>query len=154
MPDEPSPIQLTPIGYVVTRYAEAAHAPSQSSENHRETGRVVLYEHFRDGLDGLDAFPYAWLLTWLHAQRDEQTVDLRVVPRALESTGQTRGVFATRSPHRVNRLGLSLVRVVRVEGSTVHFTGVDLVDGTPVLDIKPWFASTDSPPEHGDPTTG
>jgi tRNA-Thr(GGU) m(6)t(6)A37 methyltransferase TsaA len=146
MPDTAPRIELTPIGHVATRYATADGVPSQSTENAGESGRVVVYGRFRDGLDGLDAFPYVWLLTWLHAQADEDTADLRVVPRALEATGGTRGVFSTRSPHRVNRLGLSLVRVVRVEDGTVHFTGVDLVDGTPVLDIKPWFAGTDSPP--------
>lgn len=148
MPDTAPRIELTPIGYVASSYATADGVPSQSTENTAESGRVVVDERYRDGLDGLDAFAYVWLLTWLHAQRDEDTAALRVVPRALESTGGTRGVFATRSPHRVNRLGLSLVRVVRVAAGTVHFTGVDLVDGTPVLDIKPWFAGTDTPPDH------
>jgi tRNA-Thr(GGU) m(6)t(6)A37 methyltransferase TsaA len=95
---------------------------------------------------GLDEQPYIWLLTWLHAQNDDQTRPLHAVPRSLEGTGQTRGVFATRTPNRHNRIGLSLVRVLSVSGNVVHFEGVDLVNGTPVLDIKPWSRGADTPP--------
>lgn len=141
------PITMTPIGYVVTGYAAVTDVPSQATENFGEPGRVEVLERYAGGLDGLAAHRYAWLLTWLHAQSDEDASHLRVVPRSLEGTGQTRGVFATRSPNRVNRLGLSLVHIVGIEGNVVHFTGVDLVGGTPVLDIKPWWRDTDTPPD-------
>jgi len=145
-PDVHPPVRLEPIGYVVTDYTEPQDAPPQSTIATGEHGRVVLYEQYTDGLMGLQGHPYVWLLTWLHAQPEEQTADMLVVPRSLEGTGQRRGVFATRSPHRHNRIGLSLVRVENIVGNVIDFYGVDLVTGTPVLDIKPWHRGTDTPP--------
>jgi tRNA-Thr(GGU) m(6)t(6)A37 methyltransferase TsaA len=130
---------------VVTAYTRPEDAPPQATENADEAGQVVVYEPYREGLYGLAEHRYVWLLTWLHSQPEEQTTHMRVVPRGLERTGETRGVFATRSPHRHNRLGMSLVRLVGIEDGVVHFRGVDLVDGTPVLDIKPWWRGTDCP---------
>jgi tRNA-Thr(GGU) m(6)t(6)A37 methyltransferase TsaA len=136
-------IRLAPIGVVRTGYDRPAVTPPQSSENADEPAELVLREDFADGLG---AHRYAWLLTWLHDQTDEEANEMRVVPRGLEGTGQTRGVFATRTPNRPNRLGLSLVRILAVEGNVIRFAGVDLVDGTPVLDVKPWSQSSDTPP--------
>jgi tRNA-Thr(GGU) m(6)t(6)A37 methyltransferase TsaA len=139
-------IQMSPIGHVVTGYERPEVTPPQATENFTEPGRVVVYDRFADGLDGLADARYAWLLTWLHAQDDRDTEPLRVVPRGLEGTGETRGVYATRTPNRHNRIGLSLVQVESVRGNVVEFRGVDLVDGTPVLDIKPWSRGADIPP--------
>lgn len=142
----PSPIQLRPIGHVVTGYSRPAETPPQSTENFAEPGRVVLHEEYRRGMVGVEECSYIWLVTWLHAHGEEEAASLRVVPRG-SLTGQERGVFATRAPTRPNRVGMSLVRVVNVEGRVIHFEGVDLVNGTPVLDIKPWVSGTDIPPE-------
>ncbi len=139
-------IQMSPIGHVETGYAQPAVTPPQATENFAEPGRVVLDARFAEGLDGLAQSRYAWLLTWLHAQDDADTAPLRVVPRGLDGTGQTRGVYATRTPNRHNRIGLSLVKVESVRGNVVEFRGVDLVNGTPVLDIKPWSRGADIPP--------
>jgi tRNA-Thr(GGU) m(6)t(6)A37 methyltransferase TsaA len=140
------PVQLSPIGYVVSEFAEPQDAPPQATEAYDQRGQVILYERFAAGLDGLQGQRYVWLLTWLHAQPEEATTEMLVVPRSMEATGGRTGVYATRSPHRHNRLGLSLVRVVGVSGNVLDFYGVDLVNGTPVLDIKPWYAGTDTPP--------
>jgi tRNA (Thr-GGU) A37 N-methylase len=67
------------------------------------------------------------------------------VPRATEATGEVQGVFASRSPVRPNAIALSLVRRLGVDGNVITVGGVDLLDGTPVLDIKPWFADCDLP---------
>ena len=139
-------VRLHPIGVVRTGYDRPGVTPPQATENPDEPGRVVLDERFVEGLDGLARHRYAWLLTWLHAQTDEEAYEMRVVPRGLEGTGQTRGVFATRTPNRPNRLGLSLVKLLDVTGNVIRFEGVDLVDGTPVLDIKPWSQGSDTPP--------
>ncbi len=139
-------IGMSPIGHVETGYPRPEVTPPQATENYGEPGRVVLDERFADGLDGLAQSRYVWLLTWLHAQDDADTAPLRVVPRGLEGTGQTRGVYATRTPNRHNRIGLSLVQVLAVRGNVVEFRGVDLVNGTPVLDIKPWSRGADVPP--------
>jgi len=141
------PIELVPIGYLLTDFTDPADAPPQATEAFAEHGRVVLYDRFAPGLTGLRGHPYVWLITWLHAQPADQTAEMLVVPRSLQATGGRTGVYATRSPHRHNRLGLSLVRVRDVAGNVLDFDGVDLVSGTPVLDIKPWYRGTDSPPD-------
>lgn len=146
-PEQAPAIELAPIGYVLTGFADPADAPSQAAEAVAEAGRVVLYDRYAAGLTGLRGHPYLWLITWLHAQPAEQTTELLVVPRSMEATGGRTGVYATRSPHRPNRLGLSLVRVSSISGNIIEFCGVDLVSGTPVLDIKPWYRGIDSPPE-------
>jgi tRNA (adenine37-N6)-methyltransferase len=134
-----------PIGHVETPYTDAGTVPSQASES-RAVAQVVIDERFADGLLGIDRYQYLWLLTWLDRQPAERP--LRVVPRVTEATGEVQGVFASRFPTRPNPIGLSLVRCVAVEGNVLTIDGVDLIDGTPVLDIKPWFEDCDATPEH------
>ena len=146
-------VELRPIGYVRTSYRSMADTPIQTARNPDEPGRLVLHDQYAPALDGLEGFDYAHLICFLDRawQADSQgtrsfTGDrLRPVPFLLQETGQRVGLFATRSPVRPNYLALSLVRVVAVHGSTVDFTGVDLVDGTPVLDIKPFEPHLDVP---------
>ena len=146
-------VQLRPIGYVQTPYTSLAETPIQTSRNPHEPGRPVVADQYAAGLEGLEGFDYAHLICFLDRawQADDQGrrpftgERLRPVPFLLQGTGQRVGLFATRSPVRPNYLALSLVRVVAVHGSTVDFTGVDLVDGTPVLDIKPFEPHLDVP---------
>ncbi|MBD0747965.1 tRNA (N6-threonylcarbamoyladenosine(37)-N6)-methyltransferase TrmO [Streptomyces sp. CBMA152] len=140
-------VPMTPIGYVVTEYAKPQQAPPQATLAYEDQGRVVLFEPYAPGLDGLAPGWYVWLLTWLHDQTEEETTPLRVVPRGWEKSGRTTGVYATRTPNRHNRIGLSLVRIRDVKENVLYFDGVDLVDGTPVLDIKPYSTTSDTPPE-------
>ncbi|HET9556024.1 MAG TPA: TrmO family methyltransferase, partial [Actinomycetota bacterium] len=103
--------------------------------------------------DGLEGFDYAHLICFLDRAWEADgrgtrpfTGDrLRPVPFLLQETGERVGVFATRVPVRPNYLALSLVRVVAVRGNTVDFAGVDLLDGTPVLDVKPFEPHLDVP---------
>jgi tRNA (adenine37-N6)-methyltransferase len=146
-------LQLRPIGYVQTPYHSLAETPIQTSRNPDEPGRLVLHDQYAPALDGLEGFDYAHLICFLdraweadgRGTRPFAGDRLRPVPFLLQDTGQRVGLFATRSPVRPNYLALSLVRVVAVHGSTVDFTGVDLVDGTPVLDIKPFEPHLDVP---------
>lgn len=141
------PIEVSPIGVVETRFRDPASTPAQAAENYAERGTLVVFQRFADGLDGLAAGRHVWLVTWLHAQHGDGTDTLRCVPRGGDRAA---GVFATRSPARPGRIGLSLVRIARVDGRRVEFDGVDLVDGTPVLDVKPWVRGIDTPPGPGD----
>lgn len=134
------------IGRVTTDLRDAGTAPSQASEGRAATGRIVLDDDLVDGLLGLDTYRWLWVLTWLHDQ-PEGPPPLQLVPRATEAAGKIQGVFASRAPARPNPLGLSLVEQLGIEGTVVTFRGVDLLDGTPVLDIKPWFADCDLPVE-------
>jgi tRNA-Thr(GGU) m(6)t(6)A37 methyltransferase TsaA len=135
-------MRFEPIGHVETAHTDAAAMPSQAAEG-GGTARIVLDARWVDGLLGLDRYPWVWLVTWLHDQPDERP--LRLVPRATEATGEVQGVFASRAPTRPNPVGLSLVRLLGVEGNVVTVGGVDLLDGTPVLDLKPWFPDCDRP---------
>jgi len=137
-------IELAPIGYVTSGYTDLSGTPSQASENSQATGKVELHEDLADALLGLERYPFLWLVTWLHRGGTEPA-SLQCVPRATEAKGQIQGVFASRSPRRPNSIGLSLVRQLQIADNTITFAGVDLVDGTPVLDIKPWFADCDLP---------
>jgi tRNA (adenine37-N6)-methyltransferase len=146
-------VELRPIGYVHTPYHTLAETPIQTSRNPHEPGRLVVLDQYASGLQGLDGFDYAHLICFLDQawQADGGgarpfTCDrLRPVPFLLQHTGQRVGVFATRYPMRPNYLALSLVRVVAVHRNTVDFTGVDLLDGTPVLDVKPFEPHLDVP---------
>lgn len=140
---EPPP-QLRVIGRIRTARADPPATPIQSLRNPAEEARLVLDPEFAPGLDGLADFDYAWLLSWLDRAPDPPP-DLHVVPFLLGHTGERVGVFATRHPARPNPIALSVVRVLAVEGNELRFAGVDLCDGTPVLDVKPWEQHLDVP---------
>jgi len=135
------------IGIVRSARTTPAHTPVQAALNPGEEAVVVLDPAYVDGLDGLAGFDYAWLLTWLGgAEPAPEPPNLRPVPFLLGRRPRPIGVFATRGPRRVNPIGLSLVRLLAVEGRAIRFAGVDVVDGTPVLDIKPYVSAFDRPP--------
>ncbi len=86
-----------------------------------------------------------WLLTWLHLA--DRPAPLTQVPFLLRPEERTVGIFAMRGPRRINPIGLSLVRLVEVTGERMRFAGVELVDGTPFIDIKPYVTQFDRPTE-------
>ncbi len=137
-----SAASFEPVGHLETGYRDPGATPPQASMS-GSTARVVVDERYLDALLGLDRYPHLWLVTWLHDQPDERP--LQLVPRATEATGEVQGVFASRAPVRPNPIGLSLVRLLGVDGNVITVAGTDLLDGTPVLDIKPWFADCDLP---------
>ena len=140
--------RLRPIGYVRTRYCHPEETPTQAPLNPDEQGLLVIYPRYAPALTGLAEFEYIQLITLLD-RVPEQLPDgpgqLVQVPFMLQHTGEAVGVFASRFPVRPNRLGLSLVRVERVRGRRVEFSGVDMLDRTPVLDVKPWEQHLDIP---------
>jgi tRNA-Thr(GGU) m(6)t(6)A37 methyltransferase TsaA len=155
MEEEPrvGAVTVRPIGYVRTAHRSLADTPIQTSRNPDEAGVLVVLDAYAAGLDGLAEFDYAHLVCFLDrawradgdGSRPFDGDRLRPVPFLLKHTGQRVGVFATRAPVRPNYLALSLVRIVAVRGNEVHFTGVDLLDGTPVLDVKPFEPNLDVP---------
>ena len=148
-PDVPLPV----IGVVRTSHAELDATPIQAALSRAEQGIIEIADSYADGLDGLGEFGYAWLLTWLHApDRPAGPVPLRQVPFLLRARPRRMGIFATRGPRRVNPIGLSLIRLLDVTGPVVQFAGVDLIDGTPVIDLKPYVTRFDRPA--GEPRCG
>lgn len=122
--------KLRPIGYVITRasHEELRHGTAIS--------QIVIDRRFARGLEGLEKFSHAYVLFWLH-EIPMSSRKLKVHPQGRVDLGKV-GVFATRSPHRPNPLGLTLVRLLSKRGRTLTVKGLDAYDGTPVLDLKPY----------------
>lgn len=140
---------LEPIGTVHTRHTTRAATPVQAALNPTEHGHVVLSPAYRAGLAELDGFDFAWLLTWLAPDpADPVPPTMRQVPFLLTAARREIGLFAMRGPRRPNPIGLHLVRIVEVVDDGFAFAGVDMLDGTPLLDIKPWAAAIDLPHGH------
>jgi tRNA-Thr(GGU) m(6)t(6)A37 methyltransferase TsaA len=144
--------EITPIATLRTCYTDKFGVPRQPGLVPGAWGIVEFEPAFRraEALRGIESFSHLWLITQFHLVKEEPTA-LTVRPPRLGSN-QRVGVFATRSPFRPNRLTLSVVRLDRVEweGSAaprLFVSGVDLVDGTPVFDIKPYLRYADSVPE-------
>jgi tRNA (adenine37-N6)-methyltransferase len=149
----PLTVPLPVIGTIRSQYTDTEHTPIQARLNVAAEALIEVDPRYADGLDGLAGFDFGWLLTWLHRPRDaDRPPRLRHVPFLLRAQQRQIGIFATRGPRRVNPIGLSLVRLASVDGTTVRFSGVDLIDGTPVLDIKPYVTRFDRPP--GEPSCG
>jgi tRNA-Thr(GGU) m(6)t(6)A37 methyltransferase TsaA len=131
---------------VHSAYDQTEDTPIQSSLNLSDLGSVELVAAARPGLLGLDGFSHAWLLTWLDRPDDPGEASTWVaVPFLLRPTGEQKGVFAMRGPRRPTPLGLSLVSLLSVSATGFSFVGVDLLDGTPVLDVKPYVERFDRP---------
>lgn len=128
---------VRPIGFVRSPYVEKADAPRQGTAG-GAAGTIELLAGFEDALEDLAGFERIWLLFWF--DRAEGWRPKVLPPRSEEK----RGVFATRSPHRPNPLGMTAVRLARVDGLVLHVEGLDLVDGTPILDIKPYIPYADA----------
>ena len=124
-------LDLTPIGAVESPLGDPESAPRQGDEGAPEA-RVVVAPAYRPALDGLRAGDEVIVLTWLHRARRDV---LRVHPRG-DASRPEQGVFATRSPHRPNPIGLHRVRIVAIDGTTLTVRSLEAVDGTPVLDLK------------------
>ena len=139
------PLTIVPIGHVSTGHLDARRIPPQATYAPADIARITVRAGFVDGLLGLDRYRHLWLITWLHRSDSRDTAPLRVVPRAAEAAGEVQGVFASRAPTRPNPIGLSLVRHLGTDGDVITVAGVDLLDGTPVLDVKPWFRDCDDP---------
>ena len=149
--DLAAPLQV--IGVVRTAHTELATTPIQAGLNRAEHGTIEISDRYLAGLDGLAGFDYAWLVTWLHKLAEPgNDPPLRQVPFLLRSQQRAMGIFATRGPKRVNPIGLSLIQLLDVTGSAIRFAGVNLLDGTPVIDLKPYVTRFDRPA--GDPRCG
>ena len=129
--DAMQPVTLHPIGVIRTPHHQGEQTPIQPVFARGIEGRVEVLPRYADGLRDLEGFSHVWLIYWLHKASAPR---LKVTP-FLDDT--ERGVFATRAPCRPNPIGLSLVRLQRREGNVLYVEDVDILDGTPLLDIKP-----------------
>ncbi len=132
-------IAMQPIGTVRSPYTDTAQIPKGPGAEHRAEGVLDILPQFEAGLQDIEGFSHLYVL-WVFDRA--QGFDLLATP---PTDTNPHGVFATRAPRRPNPIGLTVVTLLRREGARLYVRGVDMLDGTPILDIKPYLSSV---PEH------
>lgn len=141
-------ITMNPIGIVRSSYKERFDTPRQPALGNEVTATIELVQglNLEQATLDLEGFTHIWVIYWMHLN---QGWNPTVIPPRGPKT--RRGVLATRAPHRPNSIGLSVVRLLKVEGRRLTIAAHDMLDGTPVLDIKPYlpYADTAADASHG-----
>ncbi|MDH4123824.1 MAG: tRNA (N6-threonylcarbamoyladenosine(37)-N6)-methyltransferase TrmO [Thermoplasmata archaeon] len=136
-PSEDGKIILTPVGIIHSPLSEdSEEVPFQSFTSDIE-GDIEIFKGFEEGLEGIEGFSHLFVIFYMHKWKKTK---LRTVPLMED---EERGIFGTRSPSRPNHLGASTVRLLSRKGNILHVKGLDIFDGTPVLDIKPYVPKVD-----------
>jgi tRNA-Thr(GGU) m(6)t(6)A37 methyltransferase TsaA len=130
-------IRYAPIGIIHSPFKEPQSMPIQAAAAHDVEGTVELFPEYADGLRDIEGFSHIYLIFHFHLAHG---YSLTVKPYLDD---QLHGVFVTRAPARPNPIGLSIVRLVKVEGEKLYVRDLDIVDGTPLLDIKPYVPEFD-----------
>lgn len=125
----PRIIEMTPIGYVENDYLE----PVYDEEIYQKVSKIVLKEELTEGLFRIDDFEKLYILFYFSKSKGYELIHRR------RYDGEMSGVFASRSPYRPNRIGLTIVELLKVEENVLYVKGLDAINGTPVLDIKPYI---------------
>lgn len=139
---------MQPIGVVRSPYTERFGTPRQPGVTDQVKGdaplpgRIELLPGLEEGLAGLERFDRIWCLFVFHLNRGHS-----LTVRSPRDPAGGHGLFATRSPHRPNPVGLSCLRLTAIEGRVLHVLGIDILDHTPVLDIKPYLPYADAFPD-------
>lgn len=131
-------IKIKPIGLIHSPYNNLIDIPIQGKFNEEVEAWAVLQERYIEGLYDLDKFSHAIILYYFH--KSDRT-DIKAKP-FLEN--KIHGIFAIRSPNRPNHIGMTVVKIKRIEKNKLYFTNVDMINGTPLLDIKPYVEYFDS----------
>jgi tRNA-Thr(GGU) m(6)t(6)A37 methyltransferase TsaA len=129
-------VKMRPIGVIHSPFTEKNQTPIQPTRS-RAIGRVEVFSEYAEGLQDLEGFSHIFLLYVFHQSQD---YTLRVKPFLDD---QEHGLFATRHPQRPNPIGLSVVQLLACQGNVLEVEGVDMLDGTPLLDIKPYVPDFD-----------
>jgi tRNA-Thr(GGU) m(6)t(6)A37 methyltransferase TsaA len=140
-----APMTFTPIGVARTPFPDRVSAPRQPAAARDVEGTIELFpgHDFEHALEDLEGWDRLWVIFAFHLNQDAGWRPKVLPPRS----SRRRGVFSTRSPHRPNPIGISVVRLVEVRGLVVRVRDVDLIDGTPVLDLKPYVPYADAFPD-------
>ncbi|MBC8133789.1 MAG: tRNA (N6-threonylcarbamoyladenosine(37)-N6)-methyltransferase TrmO [Deltaproteobacteria bacterium] len=144
-PTERGPFLLEPIGWVCSPYSRRFGTPQQAAAFDSDAEAMLQLDPTRipeNALTDLLGIERIWVLSWLHRGGGWSP---QVMPPRGDRT--KRGLFATRAPDRPNPIGLSALKLIRIEGRCLHVRGIDLLDGTPILDVKPYVPYADAFPE-------
>lgn len=128
-------MDLLPIGFVRSAYQRTTDVPKGFGARHDAEGVLDVRPEFEDGLTDIEGFSHLYVI-WVFDRSDG--FELLGVP---PTDDRPHGVFATRSPKRPNPIGLTVVELLRRDGCRLHVRGIDMLDGTPILDIKPYLSS-------------
>lgn len=131
-------IRIKPIGVVHSPFKDPVGVPKDSTDGMNYRGTVEIFPEYKEGLKDLDGFSHIIILFYFHKSEYSHLI----VKPFLDDT--LRGVFSTRSPHRPNYIGLSLVELQKIEDNIIYIKGIDMIEGTPVLDIKPYIPEFES----------
>ena len=134
--EERHSLELNPIGIIHSPYRDRGEAPSQGCKR-EEISQVEVFKEFEGGLKDIEKFSHIILIYWFHKSRGYRLVITPFWDK------KPHGLFTTRSPDRPNPLGLSVVELIAREKNVLTVKGLDAIDGTPLLDIKPYFPSVD-----------
>lgn len=139
-------MNFEPIGFLESCYVDKFGTPRQPGLVPESWAKLRLERRWQpeQSLQGLEGFSHLWLVFVFHKNENER-FHAKVHPPRLG--GESQGVFSTRSPHRPNPIGLSLVKIEKIESDALILSGADLIDGTPILDIKPYLPEIESHPE-------
>ena len=144
-------IFIEPIGYIENDYKEKFGIPRQSGLSESVISRVIFEDEYTDRnyFKDIQEFSHIWLI-WYFSDVDKKNIKPTVRPPKLGGNKRV-GVFASRSPFRPNRIGISCVKLIKVDFGykrvTLYVTGADLMNGTPIIDVKPYLPYTDSRPD-------
>jgi len=127
--------EMRPIGFVRSPYSETVQVPKGCGAKHEAEGVLEILPEFEQGLTDIEGFSHLFVIWVFH--KSEGSSLLGTPP----TDDRPHGVFATRSPYRPNPIGLTVVELIRREGARLHVRGVDMLDGTPILDIKPYLSA-------------
>jgi tRNA-Thr(GGU) m(6)t(6)A37 methyltransferase TsaA len=133
--DQTSELQLKPIGTVRSSYSQVSQIPKGLGAEHRAEGVLELLAAYELGLRDIEGFSHLYVIWVFH---EAQGFELLATP---PSDDRSHGVFATRSPQRPNPIGLTVVELLGRDGPRLRVRGVDMLDGTPILDVKPYLSS-------------
>jgi tRNA-Thr(GGU) m(6)t(6)A37 methyltransferase TsaA len=127
--------RMQPVGYVRSSYTDTQQIPKGLGAQHTMEGVLEVLPEFEQGLLDIEGFSHLMILWLFHKSQDCELVG------KTPTDDRPHGVFATRSPRRPNRIGLTTVELLQRKGCSLYLRGVDMLDGTPVLDIKPYLSS-------------
>jgi len=128
-----NPVKYEPIGIIHSPFTDRIGIPRQAAGAPEITAKIEIFDEYIDGLSDLDGFSHIVVIFHLHLV---QKSSLKAFP---PWDHREHGAFATRSPHRPNPIGVSVVRLENIDRNILNISGVDMADGTPVLDIKPYI---------------
>jgi tRNA-Thr(GGU) m(6)t(6)A37 methyltransferase TsaA len=130
-------LELTPIGTINTPYKD--DAPFMDYQEKKGDFYIELNEEYKEGLYLLDSLNYCYIIFYIHKQKKPPRMHI-FPPRG---AGKEVGLFATRSPNRMNPIGLTVARIKKIEDNRIYTEGLDILDGTPLIDIKPYIRDFD-----------